>query len=247
MQSSFKLLIASAAFAMLSAQASASTYDLSSSFSTTSNSSGPFTFGYETTLGGTFTAYNSTTTVVGSTGQFVGWTDGQSNEPNVYKNLSMTTNNIGTVSEAAGQVSFHPGPNREFSVIRFTAPVSSLYAISGSAFGTDFVGPTDTEIYGALNQAAPIDLGAVRGYNAQTLTYNGSIFLTAGTTVDALVGYDPLGTRPTGPFSYDTTGVNLSFTSAVPEPSTWAMMVLGFCGIGFMMYRLRPQLGLFAA
>jgi hypothetical protein len=25
--------------------------------------------------------------------------------------------------------------------------------------------------------------------------------------------------------------------SAVPEPSTWAMMILGFCGLGFMAYR----------
>jgi hypothetical protein len=24
---------------------------------------------------------------------------------------------------------------------------------------------------------------------------------------------------------------------AVPEPSTWAMMILGFCGLGFMAYR----------
>jgi hypothetical protein len=31
---------------------------------------------------------------------------------------------------------------------------------------------------------------------------------------------------------------NLSFgVSAVPEPSTWAMMMLGFCGIGAMLYR----------
>jgi hypothetical protein len=25
--------------------------------------------------------------------------------------------------------------------------------------------------------------------------------------------------------------------AAVPEPSTWAMMILGFAGIGFMAYR----------
>jgi hypothetical protein len=25
--------------------------------------------------------------------------------------------------------------------------------------------------------------------------------------------------------------------AAVPEPSTWAMMILGFCGLGFMAYR----------
>jgi hypothetical protein len=28
-----------------------------------------------------------------------------------------------------------------------------------------------------------------------------------------------------------------SITAAVPEPSTWAMMILGFCGLGFMAYR----------
>jgi len=35
-----------------------------------------------------------------------------------------------------------------------------------------------------------------------------------------------------------------SFTvniAAVPEPSTWVMMILGFCGIGFMIYRQRKN------
>jgi PEP-CTERM motif len=30
-------------------------------------------------------------------------------------------------------------------------------------------------------------------------------------------------------------------TAAVPEPSTWAMMILGFCGIGFMAYRRKQN------
>jgi hypothetical protein len=30
-------------------------------------------------------------------------------------------------------------------------------------------------------------------------------------------------------------------TSAVPEPSTWAMMILGFVGVGFMAYRRKGQ------
>jgi hypothetical protein len=29
--------------------------------------------------------------------------------------------------------------------------------------------------------------------------------------------------------------------SAVPEPSTWAMMILGFAGVGFLVYRRRNQ------
>ncbi|MCK1636032.1 PEP-CTERM sorting domain-containing protein [Bradyrhizobium sp. 157] len=31
-------------------------------------------------------------------------------------------------------------------------------------------------------------------------------------------------------------------TPAVPEPSTWAMMILGFAGVGFMAYRRRNRL-----
>jgi hypothetical protein len=36
-------------------------------------------------------------------------------------------------------------------------------------------------------------------------------------------------------------------TAAVPEPSTWAMMILGFCGVGFMAYRRRNQSAVLAA
>jgi hypothetical protein len=35
--------------------------------------------------------------------------------------------------------------------------------------------------------------------------------------------------------------------SAIPEPSTWAMMVLGFAGIGFMAYRRKSKPALIAA
>jgi hypothetical protein len=30
-------------------------------------------------------------------------------------------------------------------------------------------------------------------------------------------------------------------TTAVPEPSTWAMIILGFCGLGFMAYRRKQN------
>jgi hypothetical protein len=35
--------------------------------------------------------------------------------------------------------------------------------------------------------------------------------------------------------------------TAVPEPSTWAMLILGFAGIGYMTYRRRDQSALTAA
>ena len=35
--------------------------------------------------------------------------------------------------------------------------------------------------------------------------------------------------------------------AAVPEPSTWAMMLLGFAGIGFVAYRRKAKPALMAA
>jgi hypothetical protein len=64
------------------------------------------------------------------------------------------------------------------------------------------------------------------------------------------IGYLLLAAHPTqqpnvfGNFTID----NLSFgVSAVPEPSTWAMMILGFAGIGFIAYRRKNAMALNAA
>lgn len=42
-------------------------------------------------------------------------------------------------------------------------------------------------------------------------------------------------------------GTGSVIAGAVPEPSTWAMMILGFCGLGFMTYRRRNQSAALAA
>jgi hypothetical protein len=41
--------------------------------------------------------------------------------------------------------------------------------------------------------------------------------------------------------------VSLNVTTAVPEPSTWAMMIRGFAGVGFMAYRRKAKPALMAA
>ena len=38
--------------------------------------------------------------------------------------------------------------------------------------------------------------------------------------------------------------ITADFTAAVPEASTWAMMILGFAGVGFLAYRRRNQVSL---
>jgi hypothetical protein len=45
-----------------------------------------------------------------------------------------------------------------------------------------------------------------------------------------------------GPFN-----ASFSISGSVPEPSTWAMMILGFAGLGFMAYRRKSKPALMAA
>ncbi|MDA9521533.1 hypothetical protein XI06_14525 [Bradyrhizobium sp. CCBAU 11434] len=61
-----------------------------------------------------------------------------------------------------------------------------------------------------------------------------------------LQGGDPFG-RDTGDnFEVAQAQGHFNFSSvgAVPEPSTWAMMILGFFGLGFLAYRRKDQLTL---
>ena len=69
--------------------------------------------------------------------------------------------------------------------------------------------------------------GVAAGFSTPTFSY------LSGPNYTQVTTYDPT-------FPGDGTGPALSFTlvgSAVPEPSTWAMMLLGFAGLGFAGYR----------
>jgi hypothetical protein len=69
--------------------------------------------------------------------------------------------------------------------------------------------------------------------------------LQAWTRDDAL---DPdwlrIGTDIVGPGTAFNMAFSLQGVSAVPEPSTWAMMLLGFAGLGFMAHRRKQARGL---
>jgi hypothetical protein len=62
-----------------------------------------------------------------------------------------------------------------------------------------------------------------------SVTTISQITLTGGVTAAQGIGF----TAPLGPFLVPIYGPTLE-TVAVPEPSTWAMMLLGFAGLSFM-------------
>jgi PEP-CTERM motif len=76
----------------------------------------------------------------------------------------------------------------------------------------------------AAGDVAGFITSAQAAYNAGGLTY-----------ANELVTTDEY--SPGQHYQNFVTGGNGSLTSPVPEPSTWAMMILGFCGVGFLAYR----------
>ncbi len=67
-------------------------------------------------------------------------------------------------------------------------------------------------------------------------TYDGATLASLGLTSGKYVY-----TWGAGPDA-DSLTVNIGIGSAIPEPSTWAMMLLGFAGVGFAGYRRAREL-----
>lgn len=82
------------------------------------------------------------------------------------------------------------------------------------------------------------------GSNIWTSAYGGPL---PGISTSADWVWANMSTSNTGEAFFSTTITSGSEISAVPEPSTWAMMLLGFAGVGFMAYRRKSKLALMAA
>lgn len=97
------------------------------------------------------------------------------------------------------------------------SPSTIIFQVSadGGLTWTDLVSHTTTP---------PADAGIVTPISQLYTATSSSISLRAINSINATSGND---------FALD----NLTFASAVPEPSTWAMLFLGFGAIGLMMRR----------
>jgi hypothetical protein len=107
-----------------------------------------------------------------------------------------------------------------------TVTAQAGYTFTDMVF--DILSPNDFTVTGNGNTVTITD--AKNGLNEYTaLTVNG--------TFSSLVLFSELGFTQIKQF--EISGV--SGVSAVPEASTWAMMILGFAGVGFMAYRRKGQ------
>jgi len=134
----------------------------------------------------------------------------------------------------------------------FVGPLS--YSLSYAGSDGSLLAPP---IYSLTNCAGPCLQGA--GFNVGPLSNINNVSMTSGTPylVDIWVDVqpangpasatlDPYFTAPNGTFSFSAGVVN-GVVNAVPEPSTWVMLILGFAGIGFMAHRRKSMSALMTA
>jgi PEP-CTERM motif len=138
--------------------------------------------------------------------------------------------------------------------ISFPTPNAQSYDL---AFVNSLTSPNDYVYFGydtVSNTFLPASVNGGQGPFSGILAgahWAGS-GVDTGFFIDPLVGQaDPAGTGADGittgysPYTGATGPISASVViEAVPEPSTWAMMILGFCGLGFVAYRKKATLRL---
>ena len=145
--------------------------------------------------------------------------------------VTFTLNGDGTI---AGSVSSTSGP---IAALGFDSATQFGFGLSSSGYGDT----STLNIYG-------FQLSAAANFGVPTAT---SLNWTIGIPGEFTSVFQALGGgNSTYDFYMFTDGNwagNAVAVSAVPEPSTWAMMILGFAGVGFMAYRRKNATALNAA
>ena len=103
--------------------------------------------------------------------------------------------------------------------------------------------PPPAESVNVLIEALSTDGLTVLGFNTLTLDGNGNnYFNITGTDGDTFGGFRiTLNPANTGVGALQNVRVQTAVAAAVPEPGTWALMLLGFGGIGVSMRRRRSR------
>jgi hypothetical protein len=244
-----KCSLAALAFALLAGSnvAQATTYNALNDFSITNgNPNGVWEYGEGTAGTNIFTRFIVSGTDPDVAGRSVFWrtTNPNLGAPAIIKN---TTNpnvpfSAATAVFPTNVLDIHPGENDDV-IIRFTAPTTGTYTYSGLFEILDWDHPAG--IVGEIfKNQDPVALfkEPLLGPKADLanllpggkIDFGGSVDLIAGDTLS-------FASNNGGNFTFDSTGFNVTITDAVPEPSTWAMMILGFFGVGFVAYRRRNQ------
>jgi hypothetical protein len=117
--------------------------------------------------------------------------------------------------------------------------ITGLYTVAGTPAGA-FAEVSGTNFDWFFNNTIHTAGGLQWDSNGLVFTANGQFFNLFSDVFDinnALLTSDPA----LGEFAGFEDTLGAGTISAVPEPSTWAMMILGFLGTGFVGYRRKSR------
>jgi phospholipase/lecithinase/hemolysin len=118
---------------------------------------------------------------------------------------------------------------------------SSLAASMNAALAGRLAGEVDVSTFDIFGLGTSIAVDPLAFGFTNTTDACGAV---VGANCDSYAYWD--GIHPTAAAHMVIADALLSIAAPVPEPSTWAMMILGFAGIGFMAYRRRKSAALAA-
>ncbi len=160
-----------------------------------------------------------------------------------YVTASVDLNCVGPC--AAGDYIYSSGIT-SFSLTAYDSSNVPLVTISTSTPGVGFVGFNDYLTLDNSGQVTNWFLNLTDHISSQLYTIGNDINPPSNCGGASGCGTSDLASI--GPYdspNYNNAG-QWGVASAVPEPSTWAMMILGFAGIGFMAYRQKSKPALMA-
>jgi hypothetical protein len=152
--------------------------------------------------------------------------------------------NFETALVPPGVLWVHPGSVLDV-LVQWTAPTAGSYSYSGEYELLD-INPTGV-IGQVFENATELYSRTLTGPGANQSTMTPGESETFGRTVSLLAGQTlTFAVNKDGNYDNDSTGLTATITSlamgapitsSIPEPSTWAMMLLGFAGLSFAACR----------
>ena len=185
-------------------------YDAVKDFSITANPNGVWTYGWTSSLGSPLTPYTvSDTSFIAGLSQWLA-------DRTPSANPRVSHNDTGVIICPAycvppNDLLLHPGPNGEYTVVRWTAPSSGTIVIQGVFEGLDYGAPTSTDVHVLHNSSHSLLRGPINSYR-QPLAFSGILLrVAAGDTIDFAVGFGS-----NGNYNGDSTGIRFVITRLGP-------------------------------